>query len=308
MTPSSQITLVPVGGLPPGSVPSSTSVQSCREADCPQLLGWKGALITGDLGHLLSWTSPGPTLPSESGRSVDSGMPIEMQRFGRLPSLVRNCVERAIPAGVRAPMPIGTRITQRGEMRQRPDAKALKFTAVQSFDVARVAFLWRAHFPIAPGVWLDVVDACEGDEGRLEAKVWGLIPFMRDASEGAARAQALRFLAELPWNPHAILADADIGWLEVGDRSVEASLPIRDSRVLLQMNFGEGGEVESVWTAARPRKVGKTSEETPWGGEFGDYAELGGIRIPTRGAVYWDLPEGRFTYWSGQVLGAELIM
>ena len=228
------------------------------------------------------------------------------KRLGLLPPLVRSFVERAIPPES-SPMPIGTRINQRGEMRQKPGARAMAFTAVQSFDVARAGFVWRAHFPVAPGVWLDVVDACDGDEGRLEARVWGLIPFMRDASEATAHAQALRFLAELPWNPHAILANAGIGWTQVEDRSVEASLPVKGSIVRLQVNFGEEGDVESVRTAARPRKVGKTSQDTPWGGEFGDYAELGGIRIPTRGAVYWDLPEGRFTYWSGRVLTAELL-
>lgn len=229
------------------------------------------------------------------------------KRLGLLPLPVRSFVQRTVPPDVSYPMPIGTRISQRGEMRQKPGAKAMRFTAVQHFDVGSAGFVWRAHFPVAPGVWLDVVDACAGDEGRLEAKVWGLIPFMRDAGEATAHAQALRFLAELPWNPHAILANSQIGWTQVEDRAVEASLPVKGSMVRLRVNFSEEGDVESVRTAARPRKVGKTSRDTPWGGEFGDYAELGGIRIPTRGAVYWDLPEGRFTYWSGRVLAAELL-
>jgi hypothetical protein len=204
-------------------------------------------------------------------------------------------------------MPIGTRIRQRGEMRQKRGGKALRFSAEQDFDVERAGFVWRAHFPIVPGVWLEVVDACEGAGGRLEAKVWGLVRFMRDTGEAAARAQTLRFLAELPWNPCAILANADMEWHEIGDRSVEVSLPVGQDPVSLRMDFGEEGDVQSVWAATRPRKVGKTSVDTPWGGEFGDYAELGGIRIPTRGAVFWDLPDGRFTYWTGQVLGAELL-
>ena len=33
---------------------------------------------------------------------------------------------------------------------------------------------------------------------------------------------------------------------------------------------------------------------TPWGGEFGDYRALGGMRIPRRATVYWELDQGRF--------------
>jgi hypothetical protein len=47
----------------------------------------------------------------------------------------------------------------------------------------------------------------------------------------------------------------------------------------------------------RSRREGKTSVPTPWGGRFSDYRELGGIRVPTRAEVRWELPEGPFTYW-----------
>lgn len=45
----------------------------------------------------------------------------------------------------------------------------------------------------------------------------------------------------------------------------------------------------------------------PWGGHFGDYQALGGIRIPTSGEAYWELPEGRYVYWRGTVTSAQLI-
>jgi hypothetical protein len=34
---------------------------------------------------------------------------------------------------------------------------------------------------------------------------------------------------------------------------------------------------------------------------------LGGVRMPTRVDVYWDLPEGRFVYWRAEITGAELL-
>ena len=50
--------------------------------------------------------------------------------------------------------------------------------------------------------------------------------------------------------------------------------------------------------------MGTTSVPTPWGGEFGNYRVLGGMRIPTRAEVYWELDEGRFVCWRGTVTSA----
>jgi hypothetical protein len=42
-----------------------------------------------------------------------------------------------------------------------------------------------------------------------------------------------------------------------------------------------------------------------WGGDFGQYASFAGIRVPTRGEAWWELPEGRFVYWRGRVTALE---
>ncbi len=56
----------------------------------------------------------------------------------------------------------------------------------------------------------------------------------------------------------------------------------------------------------RPRTVGRATTEEPCGGAFSDYADSTGIRVPTRGKVYWDLPEGRFAYWKGEITHVDL--
>ena len=44
----------------------------------------------------------------------------------------------------------------------------------------------------------------------------------------------------------------------------------------------------------------------PWGGTFTGHKELGGLWVPAQSEVYWELPEGRFVYWRGEVTGLEL--
>jgi hypothetical protein len=40
---------------------------------------------------------------------------------------------------------------------------------------------------------------------------------------------------------------------------------------------------------------------------FSGYDELGGILIPTRAEVRWELRDGPFTYWIGEVTAVDLI-
>lgn len=63
-------------------------------------------------------------------------------------------------------------------MRMMPDGRWLAFTAVAYYNVRRVAFSC-AKFPIGPmAAWLTVVDAYEEDSGRMDRRVWDVVPFM----------------------------------------------------------------------------------------------------------------------------------
>jgi len=66
------------------------------------------------------------------------------------------------------------------------------------------------------------------------------------------------------------------------------------------------GEVVRA-TGSRPFPVGKTFVPRPWGGDFADFESVSGTRIPTSGEAWWDLPEGRFVYWRGQITAFEAI-
>jgi hypothetical protein len=52
-------------------------------------------------------------------------------------------------------------------------------------------------------------------------------------------------------------------------------------------------------------RAGKTSVPRPWAGSLGDHAVVGGTRIPSRGEVRWELPDGPFTYWRGTITSIE---
>jgi hypothetical protein len=238
------------------------------------------------------------------GRVEDDAVTEERAAEGpdRLPTLVRRFVERNLPDG---PLPTVTRVSQRGRMWKRPGSKPMQFTGVAQYGVRHVTFSWRAKFPIAGQLaWLSIVDAYDKTGGRMDGRVWGLVPFMRTRGDEVEVGEVSRFVAELPWTPYSIVGNKDLEWRETGERSVRVATSVGPRSVELTFGFDGEGDIASCIIAARPRKVGRTSIPTPWRGEFSDYALFeGGVRIPRYGKVQWDLPEGPFVYWQGEMTG-----
>jgi hypothetical protein len=75
----------------------------------------------------------------------------------------------------------------------------------------------------------------------------------------------------------------------------------------VELAFDEAGDILRSSSRHRLRKVDKEWLPTPWGGRFDAYQTLGGVRLPTSSEAYWDLPEGRYLYWRGTVLSAQVL-
>jgi hypothetical protein len=219
-----------------------------------------------------------------------------------LPDPIAGHLERVLPAAADAPSRV--RLAQTGEMVRRPGDRPLAFTAVQEYAVERVEFEWRAAFGPNRLVRLSVVDGYFDGVGWLTARVWGLIPAGRSSGPAVDRGEAMRYLAELPWVPHAIGSNPELSWRALEDGSAEVSTLVSGRAASVRLTLDETGLIRGA-TGIRPRLAGKTAIETPFVGRFGDYVELGGIRVPGSAEVSWELPEGPFTYWRGEVISLE---
>jgi hypothetical protein len=104
--------------------------------------------------------------------------------------------------------------------------------------------------------------------------------------------------------PQAILVNAQLTWRELDERTVEVATSISGERVAVRLIFNEVGEITRT-VAQRPR-LEAGNAVTPWIGEYTEYREFGGVRLPTRGEVRWELPDGPFTYWRGTISSLEL--
>jgi hypothetical protein len=231
--------------------------------------------------------------PNSSGQLVE--------REHRLPALIRRYLERAFPFP--GPVPAQVRLVQTGRMWSKPGARPMGFSATERFAIDRVAFCWEARFGIAAAVAIKVRDCYDAGRGVLQVRALG-IPVQRRSGPDIAVGEAYRYLAELPWIPHAIAVNRDLEWEELDERSVEVGCRVGGERIAVTFDFDASGDISRCSAAARPRDVGRKAVPTPWGGQFSDYRTLGGIRMPVRAEVHWDLNGKRFVYWCGLITDA----
>jgi hypothetical protein len=203
--------------------------------------------------------------------------------------------QRAVP---RPPSePRGVLFEQEGEMRLAPDGKWLPFTAEQWCAAIEVAFCWHARVKMAPLVTAVVEDAFENGEGRLDAKVWGVIPVAHGRGVEVDRGEVQRYLAELAWNPMALLHNPKLSFTD-GEEGAAVRVFSGEEQTHVDLFFDDDGDLVRTFTRTRSRGEDGPS---PWEGHFSQYADFDGVRVPTRGEVSWLLPEGRYTYWRGNI-------
>ena len=160
-------------------------------------------------------------------------------------------------------------------MWMKPGEPRQAFTATEHFEIDRVAFSWRARFPVlGPRRWRWSTDTTRG-RGLLELRVSAYACRARQAPE-LGQGESQRYLAELPWAPQAMARKRRARVGEPGDGLGRGGHRVAGGRAAVTFEFDGAGDIVRV-SAVRRRQVGKSWEETPWGGDFGEYEMLGGV-------------------------------
>ncbi|MBP1805756.1 DUF6544 family protein [Rubellimicrobium aerolatum] len=220
-----------------------------------------------------------------------------------LPPLVAGFARRAGATGTaRAAI-----LTQSARLRLRQGGLFSAYATRQTVALGRPGFAWDARRAWGPLTWLRVLDAYVEGEGRLEARLLGAFPVARAGGPDAALGEALRYLAELPWFPDAILGNPSIRWRETGDHRVEAALDTPAGRAAVTFGFDAAGDIATMDSPARP-SIGTdgTVARLDWRGRFSDYGIVGPRRLPRRGEVGYAYPSGFETYFEGEVRTCRL--
>jgi hypothetical protein len=73
----------------------------------------------------------------------------------------------------------------------------------------------------------------------------------------------MRFLAELAWNPDALINTAGLIWHQIDPLSVDVSTSTSGGTASVRLFFDTAGDIIGIRAADRPRKVSKNNVATP---------------------------------------------
>ena len=244
------------------------------------------------------------------GRELDAGRVEETRESGsparfnsrdleRLPMPVQRYFRAALTEG----QPIITAVTieMTGSFNLSATAERWKpFTSRQRVVTRRPGFIWNARISMPPGMALRVVDSYVAGKGLLRAALLGMIKVAEVEGGGEiARGEFLRFFAESPWYPTALLPSQGVHWESVDENSANASITDGPLTLMLLFRFNDAGLIDSVRAEARGGMVGNKVVMMPWECNMSDYAVRDGMMVPITGEAAWMRPEGRKAYFHG---------
>lgn len=178
------------------------------------------------------------------------------------------------------------------------------FTSRQRVVTRKPGFLWDAQVAMFPGLPAHVEDSYIAGHGRLIAKVFGLFTVAESQGTGEiARGEFMRYFAESPWYPTALLPSQGVRWQAVDDACANATIVDGPITLTLLFRFNDVGLIASVRAESRGAGVGKDGgmEMLPWDCALSDYQPQSGMLIPMTGEAAWVRPEGRKVYFVGHV-------
>jgi len=177
----------------------------------------------------------------------------------------------------------------------------IDIAAEQWLSPVEPAMAWVGRGSMS-GLPVTVIDSLLAGHGRLEARLFGAIVVAGGKGPDFDKGELQRYLSELPVHPDAILNNGALSWRQLDPATVEVSARSATGPASVNFSFDAAGDIVAMVAADRPMSQDGTTIPTPWKGSFSDYRELGGYRIPTHGEVGWQLADGLFTYWRGDIV------
>lgn len=211
-----------------------------------------------------------------------------------LPSPVKRYLKYALPP--ESPIISYARIRHGGLFRIHPSEKWSKIKAEEYFTTSTPSFLWYGKVSPLPFLWISARDKLF--KGRGEMKIQLLSTFTLGDSKGREMdiSSILRFLAEAPLMPTAMLPSKYLKWKSIDESSAKAIISLGDTSASAVFYFNEKGQITKVYSEERYLENKGNFINTPWGGYYGGYKEVEGVNVPTEFKVFWIIDGKEYIY------------
>jgi hypothetical protein len=195
-------------------------------------------------------------------------------------------------------------VKQRGEFALQP-GEWRRMRATGTFWVGPPAFVWDASIGVLPGIDVRVRDGYFGGSASMKASIAGLVSVVDQAdTPGLPEGALVRYLAEAPLVPTALLPSAGVVWTAVDDSTARATISDAGITVTVTVQFAASGEIIRI-AADRYRDVNGVGVLTPFRGSWSGYRRVDGMMVPSAGEAGWILPEGAHDFWRAEITAFE---
>ena len=116
----------------------------------------------------------------------------------------------------------------------------------------------------------------------------------------------MRYLAELMWNPDALLFNPHIDWRVINARTLAAATGKGARRSEIRLILDETGDPIRAEADDRPPIDNGQLVPCPWFARGRNYRSIGGRRLPTLGEAGWILDGKEFVYFRAHIVSWSL--
>jgi len=222
---------------------------------------------------------------------------VTAEMIGELPPVVQRWLKRSNIVGKEIIQL--AHLSQRGEMKTRPEGSWMSVDAEQYITANPPGFIWVADVKSSL-LHLSGRDKYEEGRGHMLIKLFSLIPVVDAKGKEIDQGALLRYLGEIVWAPSAALSDY-ITWEEMDSTTARATMSYGGITASGIFNFDGNGDFVS-FEADRYyyRKEGSTLERWVITAKK-NYKEFEGIRVPVALSVTWKFETGDFTWYKLEI-------
>lgn len=196
-------------------------------------------------------------------------------------------------------------LEQSGKIKLKPEQKHwTPAEAVQYTTYEPPEFTWKVNMKMAPGNHITGKDVFRNGRARMRIKFDGVVPLSKTEDSFKTNQSSLqRYLMELSYCPPSALSSYVV-WQEVDGTTATAGMELNGVSGTADFHFDAQGELKSV-TALRYKDSGEGAALLLCTAKILSHKEVGGIKVPSKVEISWELPEGPFTWYAFEVGSVE---
>lgn len=225
---------------------------------------------------------------------------VQSSDLDKLPTAVKRWMHMTGVIG--KPIQSQVRITQSGKLRTTPGSDWAPFYADQWVSFDPPGFVWHCTMDAGPGLHIGIVDKFIDGGGSMGIWMQSLVKLQNISGAEIDEGAMQRYMAEIVWNPSIALSPY-ISWDQQDEAYAHATMHYKSTHATVNFIYDEEGLVRQIEADRYYYQKDRTTKEK-WLVEIDtkSYREIGGLKIPMKSSITWQLPQGDYKWFELEIL------